>query len=368
WLKECLSNHADCPKPSIISAFIPSRVIDVGDSDGSQEPYLLKTQDQYIPEAEKRYVALSHCWGTAQIITTKLLTLSDRYRGIPMATLPRTFQDAVIVTRKLGLRYLWIDSLCIIQDSDEDWENESVQMCNIYHNALFTVSAAHASNSSTGCFFQRDGLLHLPFELSFPLAESEGDTIKTLFAPLPRQQILNYHEPPLYGRAWVLQEQVLSPRMLIYDGDQLRWECLTMHGSERSPLGGVSRHIGASKAIRKGITDSREDFFILAEFDEEFPPRYQHQDWCYAVMDYTHRGMTNQSDRLIAISGIAEAIQRRTKNVYVSGLWQDQLALGLLWNIPFEPEFTPTTMFAFTIPPSTRHDKAIAPSWSWASV
>ena len=78
-------------------------------------------------------------------------------------------------------------------------------------------------------------------------------------------------------------------------------------------------------------------------------------------MDYTHRGMTNQTDRLIAISGIAEAIQRRTKNVYLVGLWKDQLALGLLWNIPFEREFTPTTMFAFNIPPSTRHSRAIGP-------
>ena len=369
WLEQCLSYHADCPKPSVTDTFIPSRVIDVGGLDESREPYLLDTRDQHIPEKEQRYVALSHCWGTAQIITTKLSTISDRHSGIPMATLPQTFQDAVIVTRRLALRYLWIDSLCIIQDSSKDWENESVQMCNIYRNAFFTIAAAHASSSSVGCFAQRDGILHLPFELSFPsLAGSEGDAIKAVFTPLPRKQVLDNSEPPLYGRAWVLQEQILSPRMLIYDGDQLRWECLSAHGSERSPLGGMSRHIGTSKAIRSGITDNREDFFTLTQFNEEFPPRYQHQDWCYAVMDYTHRGMTNQTDRLIAISGIAEAIQRRTKNVYLAGLWKDQLALGLLWNIPFEREFTPTTMFAFNIPPSTRHSRAIAPSWSWVSV
>ncbi|OCK74277.1 HET-domain-containing protein [Lepidopterella palustris CBS 459.81] len=365
WLHECLSKHTGCPRLADTDGYLPSRVIDVGDE--SKGPRLFETTGQQIAPQSRRYVALSHCWGTEQIITTTSENLFQHLEEIPFTALSRTFQHAVTATRKLGFRFIWIDSLCILQDSKEDWDKESVQMCDIYRKAVFTIASGHAHGGAIGCFVERDGLLQLPFELPPRLNESVSPP-GPLFTPVPRQQIVGIQEPPLYGRSWVLQEQILSPRMLIYEKDMVRWECLSMHGSESSPEGGLSRYIGFMKSVRSGIQPDRKDFFVHPEYEEGDVSLYQHQDWCYAVMDFTHRGMTQAKDRLIAIAGIAEAVQRRTKNAYLAGLWRDQLALGLLWNVPFEREYTATTTNAYTIHASSRHEDPIAPSWSWASV
>lgn len=239
-------------------------------------------------------------------------------------------------------------------------------MCNIYQKATLTIAAAHAPGGDVGCFKKRDGVLQLPLVLQFP---ANPRALRAIFTSYGRAEALSAPEPPLYGRAWVLQEQILSPRMLIFDGTQLRWECLCMHGSERSPQGGMSRHIGHHKSIRTGLMSER-DFFTLDEYDDGSASRYQHQEWCFAVMDYTHRGMTKASDRLVAISGIADAVKTKTQNRYLAGLWSDQLWLGLLWSIPFEAEYTPTTTHAFDLDRNehVRHQSPVAPSWSWVSV
>lgn len=71
--------------------------------------------------------------------------------NIFLSDLPPLFQDAIIITRQLGLRYLWIDSLCIIQDSLRDWETEAAKMASIYQNSYVTISATDASNGSAKC-------------------------------------------------------------------------------------------------------------------------------------------------------------------------------------------------------------------------
>jgi hypothetical protein len=347
---------------------MPSRVIDVGLVDGSQGLCLRDTMIQPVPEHMRRYAALSHCWGKERIIVTTKSTLDKRLNGIEMSTLSKTFQDAIVTTRRLGVQFLWIDSLCILQDDADDWAKESVQMCDIYRQAMFTISAAHASGGNAGCFVQRDGLLTLPFELVFQLESKEGSRpFRTLFTPFARKYPLSpvdTSEPPLFGRSWVQQEQMLSARALVYEADQIRWECLSTHGSERSPLGGASRQAGYFKNIQNGIANSHGDFFPSETSDS----LYTYMDWYIAVMEYTHRGMTQSSDRAIAIKGIAKAVQQKTADQYVSGLWKANLWRGLLWSIPFGNEYTPTTMFAYTLSECSRHNQKIAPSWSWQSV
>lgn len=158
--------------------------------------------------------------------------------------------------------------------------------------------------------------------------------------------------------------------MLIFDGSQLRWECLCNHGSERSPQGGMSRHHGHHKTIRTGINDDVE-FFDIPEYDDkDFASRAQFQHWCYTVMDYTHRGMTVPSDRLVAIDGIAQALRRHTSKKYHTGLWEEHFWLGLLWSISHTNEYTPTTTDAFNLDKNdrVRQKEDLAPSWSWVSV
>jgi hypothetical protein len=158
--------------------------------------------------------------------------------------------------------------------------------------------------------------------------------------------------------------------MLIFDGCQVRWECLCSHGSERSPKGGMSRHIGHHQSIRTGINDDTE-FFDLPQYDDkDFASRGQLQHWCYTVMDYTHRGMTVSSDRLVALDGIVQALGKHTKMEYYAGLWEEKFSLGLLWSISHTNEYTPTTTDAFNLKKNerVRHEEDLAPSWSWVSV
>lgn len=363
WLNDCLANHKECRKQG--SDFLPTRLIDVGSD--VKEPSLAETADLKLEERDRAYVALSHCWGKKRFLTTTLENISDHYDQIRFITLTKTFQDVVIAARQMGVRFVWIDSLCIIQNSREDWLRESVQMNEIYRRALFTIAPAHANSGAAGCFVKRDGLLQFPLEL--PPRKSRDDPPKTLFMPTPRLGLVPCADAPLYGRAWVLQEQILSPRLLFYDGSQLRWECLSSYGSEGSPHGGSSRQIGFMQSVRSGIMDSRADFFDYPAVADINGKLWQHHHFLKVVMDFTHRAMTNITDRLIAIAGIAGAIQQRTTNEYLAGLWRDQLPYGLLWSVPFMHEYTaPYAGRMFTIPIGTRHETPLAPSWSWASV
>ena len=375
WLNRCTARHDKCQPSSRVSetSFVPTRLLDVkGDA-----IRIIETKNEIQGKAaERRFVALSHCWGKTPIIRTLNENYQDFLKNIDPDSLSKTFREAVYATRRLNFRYLWIDSLCIIQNNDADWGSEAATMCNVYSSATLTIAAAHAPEGNVGCFEERDGILQFPFIVDVPLpgpgtlGTKSTRRARIQFTSYGRSKGLNSPEPPLYGRAWVLQEQLLSPRMLIFDGEQLRWECLSTHGSERSPQGGMTRHDGHHRAIRKGVMDDTE-FFDLPEYeDRDFAARAQHQYWCYAVIDYTHRGMTKPSDRLVAIDGIAGALRRKTKQVYLAGLWSGHFWIGLLWSISHRNEYTPTTMRAFNLEENhhVRHKEPLSPSWSWASV
>jgi hypothetical protein len=152
WNDDCSANHASCKTAQLLAeVWLPTRVIDVGTLEGKEEPFLYVSNSQ-----TSRYIALSHCWGTKPMLKTTIETLQARLSRIPISSLPRTLRDAVVICRKLGVRYLWIDSLCIIQDSKEYWRQEAAQMSRVYKNAFITISALSSANSNEGCFKTRD--------------------------------------------------------------------------------------------------------------------------------------------------------------------------------------------------------------------
>lgn len=114
WLANCWINHPGCFQAKIPRS--PTRLIDVGSADGLREPRL------YEPKEPARYVTLSHCWGGGRVAMTTSANFPERCKAIPLHTLSKVFQEAIKVTREFGVRYIWIDSLCIIQDSSSDWE------------------------------------------------------------------------------------------------------------------------------------------------------------------------------------------------------------------------------------------------------
>jgi hypothetical protein len=199
------------------------RIIDIGLGDDS--PRL------HIPNgARGNYVTLSHCWGKANLLTTTTSSLRDRLAGISITEMPKTFQDAVRVTHLLGFQYLWIDSLCIIQDSKDDWDTESSRMQDVYEHAILNISADAASDSTAGlCSKDR-----LPFGLAvggprngervyvaagWKRLDSSGISHMPGWAPNSRYV--------LDTRGWVLQERILSSRILHFSDYEMAWECDT---------------------------------------------------------------------------------------------------------------------------------------------
>jgi hypothetical protein len=143
WIQMCLKHHPDCQQSETP---LPTHILDLSGSD----PVLVNGQRK-----SANYVSLSHCWGKEPTLTTTLATTHERQRGIPMSILPASFRDAAVITKRLGVKYLWIDSLCIVQDSINDWRTESTKMQDYYRNAYVTVSALDASNSHHGILNSR---------------------------------------------------------------------------------------------------------------------------------------------------------------------------------------------------------------------
>lgn len=356
---------------------LPSRVIDVGPPDGSQHPRLLESRGQ-----TGEYIALSHCWGTAQVLTTTQRSMEKRLARIPLLTMPKTFRDAVRVVRALEFRYLWIDSLCIIQDSDDDWAAEADQMGTVYQNATLTIAAVGATSASSGCFADFDGLWNRPVRVvSVPSRrkEAESDKPEPIYAFQHRTGETGYEDTfrqrgPLDTRGWVLQEEVLSPRILAFGTSGITWECLQMDASECVPEGSLKESKRFySRTFKRSLLDrahpghtTSEDPLIKA--------------WCSLIENYSKRNLTRQSDALAAVQGIASVIGRETGNTYLAGLWQDGLHQQLLWHVSpgiINPKWKSYGLMVHTVekvqprrrPPGPhRRPNFTAPSWSWATV
>jgi hypothetical protein len=372
WVKTCIANHESCRTlvKAHAKSFVPTRLLDVSNN----SIRLIESHRELDRDNTRDFVALSHCWGLVPIIRTLKQNYADHRKQIAPELLSKTFREAVHTTRKLGYHYIWIDSLCIIQDDGDDWAKEAATMCDVYQSAVLTIAAAHAPGGDVGCFVERDGLLQMPFYIKLPSVNANDVPKRIQFTSYGRANATSGGDPVLFSRAWVLQEQLLSPRLLIFDGKHLGWICMTMHGSEGTPTSGATRHSLYQKAIRAGILDDYEFFDDRnagadGYGDHTFWARIKHQYWCNLVMDYTHRGMTKSKDRLVALAGVAKALSRHTKSEYWAGLWSDAFTTGLLWSLSHNERFLMySEVFDVTKLASIRHEQPLVPTWSWASV
>lgn len=174
WIEKCETECTHCNDSSVQSSTsYPTRLIDV-----SQPPLRLVITSSLKQEERLPYIALSHCWGGNRCFMTTRDAISDRLRGFAMAALPDTFQDAVSLTRSLHIRYLWIDSVCIIQDDRQDWRIESSRMCDMYSNAYLTISATLASDDTQGFLRHRQSKLAC-IDLIYP----DQETIRLFLQP-----------------------------------------------------------------------------------------------------------------------------------------------------------------------------------------
>ena len=237
WLHNCLHNH-ECGKntPSeFVQTWRPSRLIDVGDFVSGR---LLRLRESADMPPACLYVALSHCWGKLEIFTLTLGNLENLKDRVPPEKLTQTFLDAIDVTRRLGIRYLWIDSLCIIQDSREDWNREAALMGKVYKYSYCNIAATGVWDGRMGFFSKRIPALIEPLVLHFPeVAQKEKVRRATPHRfqrakhPVARTTYYDLHtfldlelwkngieDAPLNSRGWVVQEvrsfQFLSKKQL----------------------------------------------------------------------------------------------------------------------------------------------------------
>lgn len=319
----------------------PTRLLDIG-SEACPRIRLCRTENK----TTYRYVALSHCWGNGPTFTTRLSNLAIRKDGIEFAALPLLFQDAVTICRRLVVQYLWIDSLTIIQDSKHDWEIESHKMGYIYENAFFVISAVECAHSGQGILGTRLATF-APHPLEF------WNTVGKSFQLVARRYVEHHASTkgkspamtagPLNTRAWSLQEQSLCSKIFHFTFTEIVFESRNMVCCECRP----NPRIGSTTPGN------------LARMVVKQPKKKIFAKWQGIVNAYSLRKLSFPSDRLPAISGMAERFQQATKSEYIGGLWVDNLVEDLLWS---------TAPFLENPHVADRLSWYRAPSFSWASV
>ncbi|KAK4196348.1 heterokaryon incompatibility protein-domain-containing protein [Triangularia verruculosa] len=231
WLNTCQRSHTECDSVPLADADtssitrFPTRLLDVG-TNHDKTPFIRLTDRQ---NAMGPYAALSYCWGPeATQLRTLKSNLAEHATGINICTMPATLRDAVTATRNLGLRYLWIDALCIIQDDTPDWLREAPQMGLIYQNAHLTIAATGSSSSTGGLFHPRDTTTNQPVvELSYQPPGGGGRKLRTFFVgPHPPSFDKVVTASVWNSRGWVIQERNLSRRIILFAAGQLFFECI----------------------------------------------------------------------------------------------------------------------------------------------
>ncbi|KAG4428566.1 hypothetical protein IFR05_015950 [Cadophora sp. M221] len=353
-IKDCVGDHKECKQQ--VKTYVPTRLLHVGQADGSEEPYLVEKDDDMAfvetlhtslssgkAKTPVLYATLSHCWGTTAHCKTTKDTLSERKACIPMSSLNRTFADAVTATRVLGLKYLWIDSLCIIQDSVQDWEKESATMCWVYGSAYVNIAATSASDGDAGFLHPRP----IVDMCSMKPAAGKTNCLLGNFWIRPKRTYFQYRtRSKLSSRAWCYQEMLLTPRILSFEANRVTVECrlgLTTEGDQRQTL-------------RWSLPTRRGDFsrLVTQPITSDAERRSAFTTWKRIVSEYSRKELTFEEDKLPAISGVASQFGAAIKSRYLAGLWEGDILGGLCW-----------VSYAQDVQVKARTYRA--PSWSWAS-
>ncbi|KAK0108153.1 hypothetical protein ONS95_002975 [Cadophora gregata] len=349
WIQDCIAFHPRCRYSSKV---FPPRVIDVGATDGSEDPRLIIDDTLRDP-----WVALSHCWGGGISSATLRSNIDMRLEGLPLSHLPANFRDAITITRELGYRYLWVDALCIIQDLESDWRGHLPLMGNIYQFAAVTIAADVAADSDTGIILRRERpAISVPVPYK-SLSRRTGGVV--YFRPA-----LNvYPRGPIQDRGWTLQEDLLSARTIYFAADQLLWQCQTetkSEGERSAPNNQDGRGYYWGAPLKQSFllppdqaARLETENLPLAANLGYTPSRKALDHWYLIVNEYVERSLSVEQDRLPALFGIAQQIEKRTGYHYIAGLWKEYIHVGLLWTSNGVGQ---------------KRENIECPSWSWASV
>lgn len=373
WHQECLASHQKCNRMLSQKRPLPTRILDVGDS--PRNPTLIVTGGQ-----SGSWAALSYCWGGKSTFVLNKETVDSFFGGkVPLHRFPKTLRDAIAVTRALGLESLWIDALCIMQDSAEDWAAEANRMRDVYGGATVIIAATNSTSADCGIFHNRSispGTCRLEWRSSEPV-----ETHDVFLRSSSDFWDTTMKNEPLNTRGWTLQESLLAPRTLSFGTQQMVWECLERKlGESGRPVLPGERHrdknfvqtIMANNftvwdkwkqaSTRLSLRTLPVDWTAVPE-SWTLSHYAMYSRWFAIVRDYTGRKLTVQSDILPALSGLASAFQNLLRDEYCAGLWKNDIVRGMCWARSTLPK---RDFRAIKAGQKERHD--YLPSWSWASV
>ncbi|OHF02047.1 hypothetical protein CORC01_02626 [Colletotrichum orchidophilum] len=346
WIAECLAEHSHCgAKASTITQWCPSRLLDTGPLD--QESFSCRLVLPNITPIQGPYTTLSHCWGITESFNLTLNNYAQLLQDIPLDTLPQLFRDAVEITRRLNIRYLWIDSLCIIQQGDDlaDWRHESTHMDKIYSRSFCNIAAADAPDAHYSMFCSRNPDAQCAQTLYLPVG-SQSTRFLVLDYNLWRTEVSN---AVINTRAWVLQERLLSPRVLYFGQRQILWECQQKEAAEIYPEA-MLIDLSRFPSRFKGFSYNQIGWKPQGHGDLS---KYQY--WCNIVNAYTRAKLTFPGDKLIALSAVAKTARDLLGDDYVAGMWRRYLERELMWSVAVGQTQARPSVYR-------------APSWSWAAV
>jgi hypothetical protein len=410
WLDTCRNHHSSCqavergrPKD-----YFPRRLLDVGTLHSNQ--IRLVTTNLETPSQEEQYGTLSHCWGKDpsffRLTTENLPQLSNT---ITPQSLPQSFMDAIVSCRRLKIRYLWIDSLCILQSgpgAEQDWQRHVNEMHTIYANCTLNIGIAHASSPEHGAFVERDAsfiqttfvcmptkkrFLDLPSsyrkdhasDVEETGSEDEAESfvdpdflctqietcLVTIFAEYYDYSSFVTRQP-LWERGWVFQEQLMAPRMLLFGSDRIYWRCRERNMNEYLPHGLPQSGEMFDPHVISPFTlpdVPRLDELSTEELSDIYDHWYVLVDW-YSMTELTYP----EKDKLVAMAAIARHFDRLLPGRYCAGIFESDLHFGLLWMSVYDYKGrTQLKRLDWSLEITIDQDRSHryqAPTWSWASV
>ncbi|KAL9619607.1 MAG: hypothetical protein Q9160_005794 [Pyrenula sp. 1 TL-2023] len=340
---------------------LPKRLVDLGSGNGTDiQPCVCISPEGALGS----YLALSYCWGKSIPLRLTRDTQSEfTEKGLPFDQLPQTLRDSFALSRALGFRFMWVDCLCIIQDSEQDWQQQASMMGIIYSQAAIVVRAAAGSQCEFGLFSPRDHGASASVQL--PCKLSEDVTGECYLRGLR----LDSGHDHLDSRGWALQESLLASRTLTFGRLEMSWEC--HHGAASESRYPTRTLVTGGRVLPRPLRqkqrftypdDKRNRHAYADNFskDQSTAGAIYHEIWQQIVQAYSARSLTFEKDKLPAIAGIAWRFSRRNpvqNDAYLAGLWQSHLPEGLLWYHDLPSDYT-----------AAKPSQYRAPSWSWASL
>ncbi|KAH7395244.1 heterokaryon incompatibility protein-domain-containing protein, partial [Phaeosphaeria sp. MPI-PUGE-AT-0046c] len=350
WIQNCIQNHSSCSRPNV-QQYSPTRLIDLHDE---------RIKLVHDPTLCADYVALSHRWGSEELPTTVSTNYERRLREMAPEELTQTMRDAMAFTRHLGYNYLWIDALCIVQDSEEDWLREAAKMSDVFSGAIVTIAVADAENHSEGMFRPRPARCMRPFAIPYIEQTSycervhlDGEGEFCIFPNTEHVSAGTRRKGALDTRGWILQEQILSRRILYFGRGELFWDCNTLSASESSPISTslldeeTPDETWALQVIRRTLSATANPKTLRQRLSDI---------WIQVIRNYSSRQLSHQRDRLVALQGILHPLAKILQEEPVAGMWRTQLWWQLIWWTPMPGPIDSETPTEMVFP---------APSWSW---